>query len=233
MYQGRMNEAIDSAQRAVELDPLSTTERDAYISALAYGGHAQAAKRELEQAEQIWPGSTVIENMRARFDMRYGDAANALRIQKERGNQIGITDDPSFEAFLNARISPTAANKDKAVSFFLDAYHHNPDHIFGLLQTLGTFNRVDEAYDVVKPDSILLYLRLGSDLFWRPDMRPIRADPRFIGLANRLGLVRVWRQTNVWPDFCEDPQLPYDCRKEAAKYPAVNPAFSPPPQAPA
>ncbi|MFL6727358.1 MAG: toll/interleukin-1 receptor domain-containing protein [Sphingomicrobium sp.] len=235
LYVGRMNEAVDSAQRAAELDPLSATVRDAYISALAYAGHVEAAKRELDQAERIWPGSAVIENMRYRFDLRYGDAANALRLMKERGDLIGVANDPSFQAFLNARISPTAANKEAAVATFADAYRHNPNHIFGLLQTLGTFGRVNEAYDLVKPDSTLIYLRFASDLLWRPDTRSIRADPRFIGLANRLGLVQLWRQTGVWPDFCQDPGLRYDCRKEAAKYPPLpaNQAFSPPPQAPA
>jgi hypothetical protein len=171
--------------------------------------------------------------MRYRFDLRFGDAANALRLMKDRGDLIGVADDPAFEAFSKARISPTIANKDKAVASFLDAYRRDPNHIFGYLQVLATFNRVDQAFDLVKPDSTLLYLRFGSDLLWRPDMRSIRADPRFIGLANRMGLVRLWRQTKVWPDFCQDPRLPYDCHKEAAKYPAVNPVFSPPPQEPA
>jgi adenylate cyclase len=230
---GRMNEAVESARRAVELDPLSTTVRDMYISSLAYAGHTAAAERELKQAEQIWPGSAVIENMRYRFDLRFGDAANALRLMRDRGDLIGVPDDPAFEAFSNARISPTTTNEDKAVASFLDAYRRNPDHIFGYLQALATFNRVDQAFDLVKPDSTLIYLRFASDLLWRPDTRSIRADPRFIGLANRMGFVRLWRQTKVWPDFCEDPQLTYDCRKEAAKYPAVNPVFSPPPQEPA
>jgi predicted Zn-dependent protease len=84
-YDGRVAEAVDNARRAVELDPLSTSARDAYISSLAYAGHTLAAKRELEQAERIWPGSSVIEDMRYRFDLRYGDTANALRIMKERG----------------------------------------------------------------------------------------------------------------------------------------------------
>ena len=173
--------------------------------------------------------------MRYRFDLRYGDAANALRLMKERGDLIGVADDPSFQAFLNARMSPTAANKEAAVATFADAYRHNPNHIFGLLQTLGTFGRVNEAYDLMKPDSTLIYLRFASDLLWRPDTRSIRADPRFIGLANRMGLVQLWRQTGVWPDFCQDPGLRYDCRKEAAKYPPLpaNQAFSPPPQVPA
>ena len=36
-------------------------------------------------------------------------------------------------------------------------------------------------------------------------------------LAAKVGLLAYWEQTGVWPDFCRDPQLPYDCRAEAAK----------------
>lgn len=48
-------------------------------------------------------------------------------------------------------------------------------------------------------------------------MRSIRADQRFIALSAKLGLLDYWERTNVWPDFCSDPQLPYDCKQEAAK----------------
>lgn len=50
-----------------------------------------------------------------------------------------------------------------------------------------------------------------------PPTRAMRADPRFMLLAARLGLVDYWRATGAWPDFCEEPGLPYDCRREAAK----------------
>ena len=38
-------------------------------------------------------------------------------------------------------------------------------------------------------------------------------------VAARLGLVRYWRQTGYWPDFCTTERLRYDCKTEAAKYP--------------
>ena len=57
----------------------------------------------------------------------------------------------------------------------------------------------------------------GTEALFRVHMRSIRSDPRFIKLAAKLGLVAYWQKTNVWPDFCSEPQLPYDCRKEAAK----------------
>jgi hypothetical protein len=36
-------------------------------------------------------------------------------------------------------------------------------------------------------------------------------------ITARAGLVAFWRKTGEWPDFCFEPGLPYDCKKEAAK----------------
>jgi hypothetical protein len=52
---------------------------------------------------------------------------------------------------------------------------------------------------------------------FRPSLHKFRQDPRFMTLAARAGLVAFWRKTGKWPDFCFGPDLPYDCKKEAAK----------------
>jgi hypothetical protein len=46
-------------------------------------------------------------------------------------------------------------------------------------------------------------------------MRAFRRDPRFMPLAKRLGLVNYWIATDEWPDYCSEPDLPYDCRTAA------------------
>jgi hypothetical protein len=48
-------------------------------------------------------------------------------------------------------------------------------------------------------------------------MSSIRTDPRFIALTAKLGLLAFWRKSGQRPDFCAEPQLPYDCIVEAAK----------------
>jgi DNA-binding winged helix-turn-helix (wHTH) protein/TolB-like protein/tetratricopeptide (TPR) repeat protein len=53
---------------------------------------------------------------------------------------------------------------------------------------------------------------------FQPELKRFRADPRFMPLAYRLGLVDFWRATNRWPDFCAEPDLPYDCRQVAGTF---------------
>ena len=216
---GRQNEAVMAAQRAVDLNPLSPTFRDAHLSTLAYSGQTDRAYRELKEAEAIWPGSTVLEQARYRLDLRYGDPRAALRALKRRGagDLRPVPMDTAWKAFLEARIAPSRANVEKALDAFRARYRRDPGDVPGYLQALGTFNRVEEAYDAVKDEVALDSIMGGTEALFRSHMRPLRADRRFIALAAKLGLLAYWERTGIWPDFCRDPQLPYDCRAEAAK----------------
>ena len=69
----------------------------------------------------------------------------------------------------------------------------------------------------MKPAETIDSMLVSTDTLFRPQMRSIRADPRFIGLAASLGLLAYWQKSGVWPEFCSDPRLPYDCQKEAAR----------------
>jgi hypothetical protein len=55
------------------------------------------------------------------------------------------------------------------------------------------------------------HTRWGLFLFY-PEMKAFRQDARFFALAERLGLVAYWRETNQWPDFCQTEKPPYPCR---------------------
>jgi hypothetical protein len=52
---------------------------------------------------------------------------------------------------------------------------------------------------------------------FRPSFASLHQDPRFMLIAQRFGVVDYWQQNGKWPDFCSRPDLPYNCKKEAAK----------------
>ena len=216
---GRTNESVSEARQAMQLNPLSPLFRDGYISGLAYAGRTAAAFDELKAAEQIWPGSAVLNEVRYRLDLRYGDPRNALRMLEQRGagDLQPVPMDQAWKGFLEARIDPSPANVEKSLSAFRDRYRRDPGDIPGYLQALGTFGRVDEAYRVVVPAETLDSMLASTESLFRAHMHSIRADPRFIGLADRLGLLAYWQKSGVWPDFCAQPRLPYNCKAEAAR----------------
>ncbi len=57
----------------------------------------------------------------------------------------------------------------------------------------------------------------NPDFLFEPTTEVLRRDQRFIALAAKFQLPDYWRRTGVWADFCGQPNLPYDCKKEAAK----------------
>ncbi|MGZ6019121.1 MAG: hypothetical protein ACXWKO_10660, partial [Phenylobacterium sp.] len=59
------------------------------------------------------------------------------------------------------------------------------------------------------------HARLSPLILYYPEMKAVRRDPRFWPLATRLGLTDYWLKSGHWPDFCHEPDLPYDCRRMA------------------
>jgi len=210
-----MTEGIADANQALQLDPLSPALQDSLVSALAYAGKTDAAYAQLRKAEVTWPGARNIQMARYRLDLRYGDPRQALAAAR---SGIGSGSDPALENFIMARIDPSPANIQKAIDEERAEFAQYPIYIAGLLQMLGQFGRIDDAIAVMinytRPDAI----GFNAEVMFRPAMRNVWRDPRSIAGAAHVGFLRFWEKSGRWPDFCADPTLPYDCKKEAAKY---------------
>jgi DNA-binding winged helix-turn-helix (wHTH) protein/tetratricopeptide (TPR) repeat protein len=219
MRVGRMRDAVEAARNAVALDPLSPWNRETLVSALAYSGRTEEALGELEAAERLWPGSAIMRDVRYRFDLRYGDAANALRLLEGKAlPTMELSPDPPVEkAFLLARIDPAPARIAAAIE---TARSRRPgSHVYPsfYLQELATYGRVEEAFATMSANSPETDWRYGTFILFRSHMRTLWRDPRFIAVAARLGLTDYWAKSGRWPDFCVDPDLRYDCRAEAQR----------------
>jgi DNA-binding winged helix-turn-helix (wHTH) protein/Flp pilus assembly protein TadD/TolB-like protein len=226
MRVGRMRDAVEAARNAVSLDPLSPWNRDALISALAYSGRTEEARGELGAAERLWPGSAIMTDVRYRFDLRYGDAANALRLLDDQGSPaIELTPSPAIEkAFLLARIDPSPGKIEAALDAARPRRPGVQPYISFYVQALATFGRIDEDFATMNASQSDPFWREGTWVLFRPHMHPLWSDPRFIAFAVRLGLVDYWARSGHWPDFCADPDLRYDCRAEAQRLSRRQPA---------
>jgi hypothetical protein len=118
---------------------------------------------------------------------------------------------------IAARMDPTPAKVDEAIAALNARGSNSPAIRNRVLLALGNFGRVDEVYKLLWDPVFQPFVT--KDALFRPDFAAVRADPRFIQIAARLGLVRYWRQSGYWPDFCTSEQLRYDCKSEATKYP--------------
>ena len=208
---GRLNDAIRDAKRASQLEPLSPAFRHNYISVLSHAGQLAAAFQELENAERLWPGASNMVDARFRLHIFYGDPKEALRLLRK-----GVTNyPPSIETILNAKINRSSENLARAKSLMRYSLRHRPQAPTGPLHGYGQFGMSDELFSILDP-AIYTDPAVFSVLF-RPPFHDFRKDSRFIPLAARFGVVDYWRRSGVWPDFCREPDLPYDCKAEAAK----------------
>lgn len=215
LYVGRMHDAVDDSAHAVQLDPLSPANQQGLASAYAYAGNTDAAYAQLRKAEALWPGATGLVNARYRLDLRYGDPREALAL-------LNVAESGPLqseqEAFIRARIDPTPQNVEKSIAEDRKLFQQYPDFMAQIVQTLAQFGRKDEVLQILQNYNGGELSGLAAEVLFRPALRDVWRDPRSMAAAAHLGLLHYWKTSGNWPDFCADPSLPYDCRKEAAKY---------------
>jgi tetratricopeptide (TPR) repeat protein len=216
MSVGRMSDSVQAAQRAIELEPDSPYARSQYISALVYSGRFSRAQAEIADARKKWPTDPTIDFAEFGFQYRYGDPRVALELLPRIGN-LSDADLAPMRKVLAARLDPIPTKIDDAIAALSARSSNDPRSRNKVLLALGNFGRVDEAYQLMDDPKFQPFI--GRDILFRPDFASIRSDPRFMRITARLGLVRYWRDSGYWPDFCFNGQVRYDCKEEAAKYP--------------
>lgn len=90
---------------------------------------------------------------------------------------------------------------------------------FYLFQRLAAAGLNDAAFDLAK-DRIALgdtFFR-ESGVLLKPAFRAARRDPRVMELFDAAMQLEYWLETGDWPDYCADPELPYDCEEAAQRY---------------
>lgn len=219
---GRRNAAIPIAQRAVELGPFNQWAVSTLIADYSYAGQPELALPLIDLARRRWPDDPDVGYTRFAVAAHVGDPAEAERLMTDPRRTFYIPPErgPFWDALLKAR--QDKALIAPAVKLFADDIPAaDADALFADADGLVLLGRPDLA--------LAAFDRIGADpapptsLLFRDYMAPVRADPRFMAFAERQGLLSVWQRTGLWPDFCGQPGLPYDCR-HAATDAAARPA---------
>ena len=211
---GRLRDALTFYQRAAAVNPQSLDWTEQAIQGMVWLGQTQEADAELARFSQLWPNDSSI--FFVQFDSlvvekRWADALKLL----DRAQDFGSAVSPDWvksQRILLAALQGDAAARSGLRQKLLAMGSTNPQTAMVELSQLGL---VDDAFSIAQH-----YSPASSDsptFLFVPETAALRKDPRSMGLAARFGLVDYWRRSGHWPDFCGNPDLPYNCRKEAAK----------------
>ena len=220
---GRLRDALPVDERGLALMPFHLGLNAQRTIELASLGRLREAKDSLDRVVTLWPTEPRTRPLRLWFTAFFRAPEEALALldnADQRPADLEPVTVAAWRDFIKAQQSSDPAAKAKAAKEVTDLAN---DQKFGraeAVQVLAVLGDVDGAFTqmtkyidetggyhrgmLVLPPAILFYPRTAA----------MRHDPRFMPLAAKLGLVGYWRETGKWPDFCSEPGLPYDCRKE-------------------
>ena len=202
---GRLQEALEIAERARSLgDPRMHSVRVPLTFLHAQSGDMRGARARLDEAWRDNP--RLARDLDFTVTFWWDDPATARRnlVRLGSGERSGL-DLACFDRHLAA-----IARRRVVRGLEADCATVDSDWRVRMLARQGD---VDGAYAEAANPTVVNQ-RSTIFLFY-PEMKAFRADPRFMPFAARLGLVDYWRNTGHWPDFCSEPDLPYDCKAVA------------------
>jgi len=203
---GRFRDALPYIEAAVANDPLQSPENPGFTRAnLGQTAEARAAFEPALAAygTLVW-GSVIPYAI-------FLDAADAEAILKSPPSTIP---QPTVDclrdihkAFVSKNPHARALGSAKARAC-ADAGSVSP---VAALASLAALNDLDAAFALAGKQSFNpTTVRTGtSQVFFWPTSRAMRADPRFLPLVEKLGLMRYWRATRSQPDICETETAPF------------------------
>ncbi len=175
----RWEEALAVRERALELDPLAITGHTGYADTLFLAGRHEAALRQLDRVAEIAPEYPTF-HLRARIALALGRPEQALeQIRGERLEWRRLY----ISAIAYHRLGETGrarADFSRLVSQYGD------DVALQAAIVLAQFGEPDAAFDwletaIEKEDPGIV------ELMADPELEPLREDPRFPGLLERVG----------------------------------------------
>lgn len=212
---GFVDASVEPAMRAAQADPTSIHKALAVIRRLAAAGRLKEASARLAEVEAIWPSHPDIAEHQRRLAVELGrrEAAALYRATPP-------DDRYSLDMVLLHQFADPAADHRGLDAVAAEEFSHFPPSAYQLAAHFTRMGDMTKAFAWLDRAPVRGTDGQWSLLYW-PSVAPLRRDPRFFAKMARLGLVDYWRRHNRWPDFCRDPGLRYDCRREAARLVAV------------
>ena len=225
---GRTRESAQLARRAFEVRPFNPHRAAWYLYIVETLGDDTEVAWVTRQTDRYWPDRPQIAESAFLGRIARGGWGEGRDLLREQPAGFIFLQPEQLEA-LEALAANLAGKRPdlNSVRSFCASREPPPLAVAGAclaaLAQLGDLDRAFELANEYYPDlrgrtpreEFAKWLRTGpapyeTSILFAPVTRALRADPRFIALADRLRLRDYWR-SNGWPDFCKVEQVPV-CR---------------------
>jgi tetratricopeptide (TPR) repeat protein len=184
MMLGRFDEAQEHVDSAIELDPLSPSARAVRAYLLAVRGDIDGALASYRDVTTLYPDFTLAQINRALLGVQTGRAGDVDAVAMEIAEgDTGVAD--ALRALARARADSTQHDAALAALPVLDAAF--PPALSALWQAAageydGALKRLEVAVEQ-RADPNIPFILL------HPLLLPLRSDPRYLALAETVGIV--------------------------------------------
>ena len=209
---GRLREALSFQLIAHAIDEWGAPKTAQLARAYANVGNLPAARAWLQKGVQLWPNHSGVRRVQRHIVGFYEQPADAIATINLSGTQTPSNGNEAeiWRIFIEAR----AAHSKRAPAAVIrriraaaDRGEITPENGILMLATLGETRQAIEAANFALDH----HQQVQPMFLFTPIARNIRQDPGFVGLAARMGLIKYWRETGRWPDFCTDPGARSEC----------------------
>jgi tetratricopeptide (TPR) repeat protein len=233
---GRLEDAVRYFRRAMELDPLSLQPAGFFMNFALQTGRREEVQAQIASGNHPWFPSSYFR-LESFFDRR--DPAAARRWLNEarklghfwshgasRSPQQGLPQDPErlhalMERAIGVMEQGSPDSDPELARDFIAAAEDGLILHFWVGAMLGNAEYTDEVFEMILQRLAVDDIFMRGALFRRA-YREVRADPRVMAWFDAGTQLHYWLESGNWPDFCQEPELPYDCEVAAKRYAASN-----------
>lgn len=217
---GRSGEALSLMQQLMRKSPENPRRWNFHIQLLWDNGRIEEAETSLNAAMLRWPQHPMLWFTRLDFLAHTGRASDAIAFAADRGARpTGLPARAFALAELEVRALATRAkgDVDAATNQYLAACSLGKTYAERGAIFSSSTGRIDDALHILDgyyfgrglaiPDTNFgaetdsYYTPRRCDFLFSPATGLLRADPRFTGLVDGIGLAAYWRTTGTMPDY--------------------------------
>jgi TolB-like protein len=219
--EGRLREALAFYTRAHALLPTNPPAAANLALAQVETGQIAEGLSLINGAAMIEPSNNVIWQARFYILANFGQVDEARAMLDATQNIPASLEDGTAtrRVYLDALKRGTPGAKAAATKAIHSAMAAGDIPVNEGLQMIAKLGDLDGAFTLagtlLRPNDPRQGLTITRRFLFRSSAAGMRRDPRFMPLAAKIGLVATWEKTGKWPDFCAEPDLPYDCRAAA------------------